>query len=487
MRSVNQNSSRVPWVADSEVIRLLASRTGGRRRAGFGRSGDQHDPAQNRKDSNLLSQRQALAQRRMPMCDHRNQGVTAADHDRVCQTDFQRRTLEGIHVENRVEGKTDQSDDQCRMPQNRGRRRADSSGEESSRLMYAPGADFHQQVGHRIQQQGDDQRGYVFHGGSLHNGLVALEHREDEYNRPLFRARRNAERRLDGCEFPKPRVDWSSESMDRNLENRHSRLTAVVRLIGIGILSLVAMAGIAPAAPPEPEKTHPQTASVAPSVFLQAEARRDTLEIPLGTRAEFKLNADLTAQWSAVNVGPCVVRSTGRQDLVTFRLAESEIVASHRFDEPGWSLAAFSWGPAAERGKSDSWQRVTHCVKLIVHVLPDTNRSATAPESADPGFAARIGQKFEIVPFVPPPALTPGSDLPVRVYADLEKAPNVSVSAFGPDGSEQRMVTDASGITHFRITQAGRWLIRYETVRDLTGCTAELVFDVLSPSKEGRR
>jgi hypothetical protein len=151
----------------------------------------------------------------------------------------------------------------------------------------------------------------------------------------------------------------------------------------------------------------------------------------------------------------------------------------YTFRKPGWYLVALSTGPAEMRKRSDAWQAVTQCTKLIVQAIGDPVGQADPRRgSPDPGLTAKVGQRFEIVPLIAPPSLRVGDDLPVRAFFDFEKLVDTPVKAVRPDGSVEVRTTDSVGSAIFPITQAGRWVVRYEKPLEGVIRVSELVFDV---------
>ncbi|MCG3130765.1 MAG: hypothetical protein FLDDKLPJ_01537 [Phycisphaerae bacterium] len=204
--------------------------------------------------------------------------------------------------------------------------------------------------------------------------------------------------------------------------------------------------------------------------------RADRLATTVGQPITLSLALPDDATWAEANVGQFIVRQSGGQ-----RTVETDAAASRElvlvFEQPGYALVAVGVGSASQKGFRDSWQRTTHCTKFIVRVS-DGSRKATPPGT---GLTAKVGGKAEIVPLMDPTRMSSGDDLPVRCYLEGDKLVGQPVTAIAPDGTLQSGNTDAVGATHFRVTHAGRWTVRFEREVEGVTYTAELIFDVPAP------
>lgn len=103
--------------------------------------------------------------------------------------------------------------------------------------------------------------------------------------------------------------------------------------------------------------------------------------------------------------------------------------------------------------------------KLLVRVTADDGErppSATA--------TSKTGQKAEIRLVADPTALGPGSDVPVRIYVDGEKAAAARVRATAvASASTREFVTDSSGFGFFRLDEGGLWRLDFEYLRPVQG------------------
>ena len=233
----------------------------------------------------------------------------------------------------------------------------------------------------------------------------------------------------------------------------------------------------------------PAVAAAPPSSILRLSTadRSDVLTVRVGQPVSISLDLPGGDGWTEANIGHFVVRTYGRQESVATTPAAGAEHLAYTFKEPGWAMIILSAGPASEKGKSDSWNRTTHCTKLVVRVEPNgvEEPNATAALTRDPGLTAKAGERIEVLPLIAPTRLRLGADLPVRVYLSGSKQAGASVRAFRPDGSIETRTTDAVGTTFFRITQAGRWLIRYEAESEGVAYVGDLVFDVPGAPSEG--
>lgn len=202
--------------------------------------------------------------------------------------------------------------------------------------------------------------------------------------------------------------------------------------------------------------------------------------------------------WDTANVAQCFVRSGGEQkSLLPLAAGADGRLAQFSVDRAGPALLCVCVGPPEARGHPDSWQRVTHCTKIILDVQPQgaDGRVVSPP---NPGVTAKTGQKIEILPLVDPTRLRKGDDLPLRVYYEGIKIEGARITAsvtragtdLGRDGPVVEVTaarpTDGHGITSLPIARAGRWVVRLvHEVREgpNTGnhprrYVAELIFEV---------
>ncbi len=222
------------------------------------------------------------------------------------------------------------------------------------------------------------------------------------------------------------------------------------------------------------------------SLRLEAGDAGDTLTVIAGQPVRMHLSLPGKEGWSQANVGHFVVRTYGKQESLSPVPAAGTDYVEYTFDEPGLALIILAVGPASEKGKSDSWQRTTHCTRLIVRVVPDVDAPQDyAALMPDPGLTAKIGDRIEVRPLIAPSSLRVGHHLPVRIYFGGSKQTHVTVAAHRGDRAIETKSTDSVGTTFFSITEPGRWLIRYEESVEGTTYTGDLVFDV--PEENGEK
>jgi hypothetical protein len=149
-----------------------------------------------------------------------------------------------------------------------------------------------------------------------------------------------------------------------------------------------------------------------------------------------ELDAGLGDSWREVNVGRVVVRSGGDQRRVPASALPAGRVLELSAPAGECSLVLADLGPAAERGRPDSWSRVTRAAKIVT--CPDVSTSGAlealqARARAAGLLTAKTGSRIEIRPLANPATVRPGSDLPVRLYFEGDAAAGARVSATGPD------------------------------------------------------
>jgi hypothetical protein len=218
--------------------------------------------------------------------------------------------------------------------------------------------------------------------------------------------------------------------------------------------------------------------SAEPFLSFRQDAAPPGLSLAAQKSTELVLALPSKANWTDVNIGHLAVRGHGDQRILQPAEVDGRTVVQHTFQESGVYLVALSVGPPDARLKSDAWQQVTICSKLIVTVGDGSEPPRGGDRLRAAGLSAKVGQRFEIVPLVSPVAMKVGSDLPVRAFFDFEKLVEWPLTAIRPDGSAETKNTDAVGAAHFRIDQPGRWILRFEKPLDGLARTAELVFNV---------
>lgn len=241
-------------------------------------------------------------------------------------------------------------------------------------------------------------------------------------------------------------------------------------------------ASSAPGPQPSLEARAPQlnaTVSAEPlaAVSLGSSLKASGFALPLNHEVGLSLNLPGVAGWKVANVGTLIARlPDGKIRSLDVPLSGK---VTFKTTEPGGAMLVACAGPPVS-GRSDAWQWVTHCTKTVLSV---GKVKQGAPE-LDAGITMKLGSPVEIVPFSSPLLLEVGDELPVRVYSLLGPVPESEVIAVRPDKSVDRQIGNRSGVAHFRLTQAGRWLIRFtHRARPVAGepeleRTAELVFEI---------
>jgi hypothetical protein len=230
------------------------------------------------------------------------------------------------------------------------------------------------------------------------------------------------------------------------------------------------------------------TAYASTPVKPQPALKADTLTAQVGQPYLMSLKLPNGESWTTANIGRLIVRTFGKQQTIPPTPVAGTRDVAHTFTEPGYAMIVLSAGAGSEKGRSDAWQRTTYCAKLVVKVESNGGAPPTDKPQVerDPGLMSKVGQKIEIRPYISPATLLAGDDLPVRAYFDNEKQVGGVIKAIAPDGSIEEQTTNNAGYANFTITQAGRWLIRYEKEAEGMKYVADLIFEVPPGShKEG--
>ena len=231
-------------------------------------------------------------------------------------------------------------------------------------------------------------------------------------------------------------------------------------------LASVVAPGVQAASPPK---------NAQPSSFLKI----GSLSVTAGQPFNVELNLPTGETWQQANIGQFILRSVTIQESIAAQPIAGGGAISITPPDPGYALLVLGAGPAAEKGKPDSWQRTPYCVKYFLRVAPDPNNpQQVGSQGGDPGLTGKVGQKIELRPYISPVTLRVGSDLPVRAYYESGSQKNAKVVAFAPDGSRTERTTGPNGYAVFPITQHGRWLVRFEKTVDGMKYTGDLVFEV---------
>jgi Domain of unknown function (DUF4198) len=215
-----------------------------------------------------------------------------------------------------------------------------------------------------------------------------------------------------------------------------------------------------------------KTATSHPEPFLavRAAAKALPLRAPVGKPVSFELAMPGLVRWADATVARFVVRLPGGvQDTVPIDVKAAQ-GAAYTFPSAGPVMLMFCGGPKATTPVADPTTMVTHCSKVILNV-------GTGGEGGD-DFAGETGLPLDVEPLVTPVRLRVGSELPVRFHYLGEEVGGTEVVAIRPDGSVDRQVTSRSGVAHFQMTQAGRWVIRFVKTEPQGDRIGELVFEI---------
>ena len=220
-------------------------------------------------------------------------------------------------------------------------------------------------------------------------------------------------------------------------------------------------------------------AAAEPSIRLASAADTDTLTVSRAEPVRIHLNLPGNPGWSQANIGRLVARSHGAQQRIDPTPAVGADYVEHIFDHAGPAMLVLAAGPPSERGKSDAWQRTTHCTRLHLRVtVPGQATDEDGAFRSDPGQTAKLGLKIEVLPLIVPTSLRIGDDFPVRAYFNGSAQRGAVVAAYRPDGAIVEETTDSVGSARFKIDQAGKWIVRFEHLHHGVTYAGDVVFDV---------
>lgn len=194
-----------------------------------------------------------------------------------------------------------------------------------------------------------------------------------------------------------------------------------------------------------------------------------------GAAVRLTLSGDVAAAWSEANVAFLALRREGGQSGVDTAAAKGRTL-DLALPASGCSLLVADLGRREDRGHADSWRRTVHSVKAVL--CPDGGDPAAdlaARRRAAEIFLASAGTRDEVRPLANPATTRPGSDLPLRLYADGRPAAGAEVLAVGPAGAASRALADAHGFAVVPLPAAGSWRVYFRPGADRL---AELLFDV---------
>lgn len=205
------------------------------------------------------------------------------------------------------------------------------------------------------------------------------------------------------------------------------------------------------------------------------------------------LDAAFGSSWQDVNIGRLVLRTPGRQARLDVGEAAGLSAKSRALDfgraaGAGCAMIVADLGPGFEKGRPDSWQRITHATKIVTcssdAAAALSGAEIEARRAAGSLLMAKTGSRVELQPLANPATLRPGADLPLRAFCDGTARAGIEVAATAPDGSRHYAATDRVGAAVLSIDAAGRW--RFEVTctagageADAPQLVAELIVDVL--------
>jgi len=137
----------------------------------------------------------------------------------------------------------------------------------------------------------------------------------------------------------------------------------------------------------------------------------------------------------------------------------------HRFLLEHTGLAESQRGHSPFSGSPPVRIRRLESMKLLLR--PEGGGQVRVPSAV---LMAKTGQAVELRPLADPTTVSPGSDLPLRVYMITGETQGLTITAFHePSGARTQVVTGPGGMAHLRIRAAGRWTLEVHQVLELNG------------------
>ncbi len=215
------------------------------------------------------------------------------------------------------------------------------------------------------------------------------------------------------------------------------------------------------------------------SVRVTNAAAVETMTVAVAQPVRVHLNLPGKPAWREANIGRFVARTRAVQRRIDPTPQAGNDFVECTFDEPGAAMLVLAAGPPLEKGKSDAWQRTTHCTRMHLRVTaPGQPTVEASAYRTDPGETAKLGLKIEVLPLMAPTTLRIGDDFPVRAYFNGSSQKKATVAAHRPDGSTVEKTTDSIGSARFKIDQTGKWIVRFERLDNGTAYVGDLVFEV---------
>ncbi|MEE8466855.1 MAG: hypothetical protein V3T22_00270, partial [Planctomycetota bacterium] len=111
--------------------------------------------------------------------------------------------------------------------------------------------------------------------------------------------------------------------------------------------------------------------------------------------------------------------------------------------------------------------RVRRLESMKLLLRPEGGGQVRVPSAV---LMAKTGQAVELRPLADPTTVSPGSDLPLRVYTISGETQGLTITALHePSGARRQVVTGPGGTAHLRIHAAGRWILEVHQVLELAG------------------
>lgn len=193
--------------------------------------------------------------------------------------------------------------------------------------------------------------------------------------------------------------------------------------------------------------------------YAQGSAEDFKLALPL----DWKDPNSKTVGFDQAEMERFVVRlPSGSMDSIALAGDKTRGTLSYRYPESGTMMSSM-----CVRSPKGSDKKVHYCLKRV-HTVGQGPAHASS--------SSRFGDEAELRPLVAPERVVPGSDLPVMVYLDGERARGVTVYAFGPGGRTLSAVTGNAGVADLRIDALGAWTVRAASEISGVQMVAELEF-----------
>jgi hypothetical protein len=229
------------------------------------------------------------------------------------------------------------------------------------------------------------------------------------------------------------------------------------------------------------------TAAAAAAPALRPAIALGRVEETAGGRASVRLTVspELAPSWREANVGFLALRAAEAQ-----RRIDAAVASGNELEVPlpasGCALLFGDLGRPEDRGRADSWRRSRRSVKAVLcRDGGDAAADLAARRAAGALLMARAGTRDEVRLLANPATTRPGSDLPVRLYADGRVAPGVELVAEGPGGLTSVVSSDGQGFAVVALPVAGPWRIHFRAGGE-RGAELHFVVPAASLHEDGR-